>query len=111
LSQTLEYHREAHRKWAKANPSKVIANAMRRTKAKRQRIPKWLTEKHWEDIDAKYAEALFKTMETGIKHHVDHIYPLRGKNSSGLHVPWNLRVIPASVNLRKANKEPIDDIC
>jgi len=111
-SRTLEYHREAHRKWAKANPEKVIANAMRRTKAKRLRIPKWLTKDHWDKIAALYKEAQRLTQETGIKHHVDHIYPLRGKTCSGLHVPWNLQVSIADDNLRKANKMPLlDDVC
>src|ERR1700692_3650580 len=36
-SRTLEYHREAHRKWAKENPEKVIANSMRGNKAKKLR--------------------------------------------------------------------------
>lgn len=106
-SRTLEYHREAHRKWAKANPEKVIANAMRRTKAKRLRIPKWLTVEHWDQIAALYAEAQRLSLETGVKHHVDHKYPLRGRTSSGLHVPWNLQVLPAEDNLRKANKAPV----
>jgi hypothetical protein len=109
-SHTLEYHREAHRKWAKANPEKVIANALRRTKAKRLRIPAWLTDKHWDQIAILYKEAQRLTVETGVVHHVDHIYPLRGKTCSGLHVPWNLRVLPSLENLRKANKLP-DDIC
>lgn len=39
--------------------------------------------------------------ETGQKFHVDHIVPIQGRNVSGLHVPWNLRVVPASVNNRK----------
>ncbi len=110
-SRTLEYHREAHRKWAKANPEKVIANAMRRTKAKRLRIPKWLTEEHWGQMASLYKEAQRLTELTGIQHHVDHIYPLRGKTCSGLHVPWNLQVSLADDNLRKANKMPVDDIC
>ncbi len=106
-SRTLEYHREAHRKWAKENPEKVIANALRRTKAKRQRIPKWLTEDHWAQIRAFYVEAQRLTRETGVVHHVDHIHALRGKNLSGLHVPWNLQVLPKDDNLRKANKPPV----
>lgn len=32
---------------------------------------------------------------------VDHIVPLHGENVSGLHVPWNLKVIPKTINRAK----------
>ena len=81
--------------------------AMRRIANKRRASPAWA---NLEAIRALYAAAAEASAKTGIKHHVDHIFPLRGKTSSGLHAPWNLRVIPAIDNLRKARSLP-DDVC
>lgn len=57
-------------------------------------------------IRAKYAEARWMTQRTGMRHEVDHFYPLRGAFVSGLHVPANLRVIPARENRKKSAELP-----
>ena len=93
-------HNAKHRA---GNPEKYTAYAAKRRAAKLQRTPPWLTQEHHDQILSKYEERGRLTQETGIEHHVDHIVPLQGENISGLHVPWNLRVITATENLQKSN--------
>lgn len=69
--------------------------------------PSWVDTKA---IKAIYAECKRITMETGVKHEVDHIIPIQGKKVCGLHVPWNLRVITKAVNARKHARFGDDDV-
>jgi hypothetical protein len=85
------------------NPHIERANSAKKRATKLHRTPCWLTRNDALQIKTLYELASKKTIETGIAWHVDHIIPLRGKKVSGLHVPQNLRVIPASENLRKSN--------
>ena len=86
------------------NPEASRAKTRRYQASKLRACPPWLTHEHHEQILQVYREAEAKTLETGQKHHVDHIFPLKGKNFSGLHVPWNLQVLPAKENLSKNNR-------
>lgn len=90
--------------WRARNPQKNAAQTMRRQAAKIMRTPRWLTPEDWSSIKSKYSEARSMTLVSGVAHQVDHIVPLRGKSVCGLHVPWNLRVIPARENAKKSNR-------
>jgi hypothetical protein len=66
--------------------------------------PAWLTEGQLTAIKEIYAHASFVESQTGIKHEVDHIIPIAGKNVCGLHVPWNLAVVTKAENRAKSNR-------
>ena len=98
--------KDYHKGYCKNNLDKRNAYTAKRRSKKLQATPPWLTKEHLSAIRDFYTES--KTLEkaTGIKHHVDHIVPLQGKNVCGLHVPWNLQVLTASENSSKNNSYP-----
>jgi hypothetical protein len=96
--------RESSRQWRETNLDKVNAKTAKRRAAKMQRTPHWLTPEQLEEIETFYTVAIAFRIYTGQDYHVDHIVPLQGKNVSGLHVPWNLQVLPKKENLKKGNK-------
>ena len=68
------------------------------------RTPVWLSEDDFWLIKEAYKLAARRTEIFGFQWDVDHIVPLQGTTVSGMHVPWNLQVIPATDNIRKKNK-------
>ena len=99
-----EYLAEQVRLYHKNNPAKLNAINAKRRAAKLQATPRWLTSEEFKQIEDFYKESQALKLATGEKYHVDHIVPLQGENVCGLHVPWNLQVIPAKENLSKSNK-------
>lgn len=79
-------------------------NGAIRDSRRKEATPKWLTAEQRNKIIATYDHMRDCRIITGEDYHVDHIVPLRGENVCGLHVPWNLQVLPADVNIDKSNK-------
>jgi hypothetical protein len=92
--------------WSKQNPVKNLERVNRRRALKKQALPIWLTAIEKCQIEEFYEISLAKSFQTGIKHHVDHIFPLKGKGYNGLHVPWNLQILTQEQNDKKATKFP-----
>lgn len=86
-----------NKQWAQNNAGKVTAYARAYQLAKQRAAPKWLTTEQWLKIEEFY-------VNRPDGYHVDHIVPLKGKNVSGLHVPWNLQYLRAAENIAKSNK-------
>lgn len=93
--------------WRASNLDKHAAKENKRRALKLKAMPKWLSEDQLKAIKTEYALSQWCSEVMGIKYHVDHIVPLKGKDVCGLHVPWNLQVIPAVENIRKSNKHVV----
>ena len=103
--------------WGRAHPDKLAEYQRRKTaknpakrnlltanyrSAKDARQPKWLKPIDLFEMESiyTYCSAL---RSVGLDYHVDHIVPLRGETVSGLHVPWNLQLLPGRENMSKGN--------
>lgn len=90
--------REREKAYAAANPHKMRAKNARRRAGLLRATPHW--------VDHEIMELIYSECPPG--YHVDHFYPLKGHNSCGLHVPWNLQYLSASENCKKSNKAPVE---
>jgi hypothetical protein len=90
--------------WQSNNRGVMNARAAITHTKRLKRKPKWIKDVFFEEIKLFYKAAKAAEDFTGQKWHVDHIVPLQGKNVSGLHVPWNLQILPAKKNITKGNR-------
>jgi hypothetical protein len=93
-----------YKNWQVNNRAKVNSYNSYRRALELQATPSWLTEEQLNQIESFYWLSKVQYELTDTKYHVDHIVPLKGKTVCGLHVPWNLQVIPALENICKGNK-------
>ena len=91
-------------KYYRDNKDLFFSYSANRRAYKLKATPNWLTKEHLNEIKNFYWLAKDLSAVSGEKYHVDHIVPLKGENVCGLHVPWNLQVLPADINLSKGNR-------
>jgi hypothetical protein len=92
------------RAYREANRGKVNAVTAKYRAQKLKATPPWLTSEHLDQIRWFYETAKDLQWLSEESLQVDHIEPLQGKISCGLHVPWNLQILPKSKNCCKSNK-------
>lgn len=89
------------------NPGMYRAHGIARKTRKLNAMPAWANEAA---IKAIYDECSAISKATGVKHHVDHYYPLKNDYVCGLHNEYNLRIITAFDNLSKGNSLPTEEL-
>lgn len=112
----LAWQREYALKYRARNIQKVLQNEQRYRDCNREACRDRLRAVHahrrsavvsWADqneIKRIYREARCKSVVEGLAYEVDHVIPLKGKTVSGLHVEYNLRIVPKKINRRKGNR-------
>jgi len=94
----------AGKEYYNKNRKRYIAAARLRRICTEEAMPTWLTKKHHEQIQQIYDHARECSLLTGDEYVVDHVIPIKGRSVCGLHVPWNLQVLPSDVNDSKGNR-------
>lgn len=96
------YHGSVTRKCDRHH-AEALANGAARRAGIESATPSWADRAA---IRKVFADCISRSRETGVKHEVDHVVPLRGKLVKGLHIHTNLRIITAIENRAKSNHFP-----
>lgn len=112
-----EAYRAYNDNWFKENAEKTkevkkksrkLHSATNQAAVARRRVKRLQATSLWADeelIKGFYLESTRLSLETEIKHHVDHIVPLVSDVVCGLHNQFNLQVLTAVENQLKGNKQ------
>ncbi len=89
------------KRWRDKNPSRAVIQVSKRRAAKLRATPPWYDASacDWAYVASKMVERM-----DGVRYSVDHIVPLVSDTVCGLHVSWNLAVVPHSENAAKGNR-------
>lgn len=106
VAKNKEKRAAALKRYAEKNREKMRAKGMRYYASQTKQTPPWMNKAYDAEIEGLYLFCqIFNRYRQNKedKFQVDHIAPIRGKEVSGLHVPWNLEVITSKQNVKKSN--------
>lgn len=92
---------EKLRQWRSEHAVERRIRCANRRAQRKMAMPSWADK---QVIAEFYKEANRLAKATGFEWHVDHAVPLKHNLVCGLHIPANLQLLPARVNLSKNNK-------
>lgn len=98
-----EKRRARKKQYRQEKPGEQAVYVQNRRARTFRAMPAWANRG---EIKAIYVMSAAITRITGIKHHVDHYYPLKSDVVCGLHNEYNLRILTAAENQAKGNSFP-----